>query len=111
MIDASGNGTRQLINPDLAHRTPFSARKPPQKVLAASTGPVYAVLDAQEDVFAELCDLRCNRAPECVTSRLEALMPDGPNASRFSRGEKYHLDFADRIARYGTTRGVLGGEK
>jgi hypothetical protein len=60
MVDPSGKSTRQLIDPHLAHRSPLAARRPPQEILAASTGSVYAVLDAQEDTRSEFRDLGRN---------------------------------------------------
>jgi hypothetical protein len=110
VIDTSGKRPRQLIDPSLPDGVPLTARGSSQKILATSAGSVDAVLDAQENAAPDQCNLGRNRAPERMVSHFEALMPDGPNAARFSRGEKYHFVFADRIARCGTARRVLRRE-
>jgi hypothetical protein len=111
VIDPSGDGPRQLIDPHLAHRSPLTARRAPQEVLAASTGSVYAVLDAQKDVCPELRDLGRDRPPQRMTSSFEALMPDRPDPTSFSRRKEYHLVFCDCVARGGATRSVLSCEQ
>jgi hypothetical protein len=111
MTDAPGKRTRQLFDPSLPHGGPSTAGGSSQEILAASTGSVDAVLDAQEDLCSELCDLGRDRAPKRMTSRFEALMPDGLNAAGFSRREEYHLAFADRVTRCETPRRILSGEQ
>jgi len=111
MIDASGEVTGQLIDPGLPHGGPLTAGGSSQKILATSAGSVDAMLDAQEDTYPDRRDLGCDRAPERMTSRFEAFVPDGPNAARFSHREEYHLVFADRVARCKTPRRILRREQ
>jgi hypothetical protein len=111
MLDASAKRTRQLIDPSLPHEGPSTAGGSTQEILAASTGSVDAVLDAQEDVCPELRDLGRDRPPQRMTSSFKALMPDGPNAARFSRRKEHHLGLADRVARCATARRVLRREQ
>jgi len=111
MIDPSANATRQLVDPNLAHRSPLTARRPPQEVLAASTRSVYAVLDAQKDVCPELRDLGRDRAPKRVASSFEALMPDRPDPAGFCGRKEYQLVFCNRVARGGAAGSFLSCEQ
>jgi hypothetical protein len=111
VIDAPGKIMGQLIEPHLSHRSPLTARRPPQEFLAASTSSVYAVLDAQEDVCAKLRDLGRDRPPQRMTSRFEALMPDRTNPTSLSRRKGNHLVLTDGVARGEAARPVLSREQ
>jgi hypothetical protein len=101
----------QLIDPHLSHQSPLSARSAPQEVLAATTGSVYTVLDAQQNVGPDLRELGRDRPPQRMTSRFEALMPDRTNPTSLSRRKGNHLVFADGVARGEAARPVLSREQ
>lgn len=111
VLDAPEERSRKLIEPHLPYRSPPTAGRLPQEILATSTSSVYAVLDAQEDTPPELRDLGGDRDPQRMTSSFEALVPDRSDPTSFSRRKEHHFVFCDRVARGRAARGLLSCEQ